>query len=85
MVSNKKFSSSRLDYFKNKFFTNKTKDEISFYIEKIGEESDQINMSQGVSIPSESMYKNLFAEFGDNICDNQAKEIYDNLEILFLK
>ena len=60
MVSNKIFSKLRLDFFKKKFFQNISIEELSIQIEAIGEESDLINMKEGISIPSEVMYQSLF-------------------------
>ena len=60
MVSNKIFSELRLDFLKKEFFQNISIEELSIQIETIGDESDLINMKEGISIPSEVMYQRLF-------------------------
>mgnify|MGYP002635552890 FL=1 len=84
MVSNKIFSKLRLDFLKKEFFQNISIDELSFQIESIGDESDTINMKEGISIPSEVMYQRLFSKFDINIATTQAEKIYNDLEVLFL-
>lgn len=84
MISNKKFSNYRLEFLKKEFFPNIKIKELNFYLEKIGEESDVINMSEGVSIPSELMYQRLFAQFEIELDINRAQDLYDSLEFFFL-
>ena len=50
MVSNKKFSELRLDYLKNEHFPNIPINKLNYQIEKIGDSSDRVNMSKGISI-----------------------------------
>tara|TARA_B100000768_G_C11281983_1_gene379170 strand:+ start:1895 stop:2578 length:684 start_codon:yes stop_codon:yes gene_type:complete len=84
MTSNKEFSNHRLDFLKTKYLPNISIEELNFNIEKIGDESDRINMSEGVSIPSELMYQRLFSQFEISINTNEAKNVYDSLEVFFL-
>jgi len=84
MVSNKIFSKLRLDFLKKEFFQNISIEELSIQIETIGDESDTINMKEGISIPSEVMYQRLFSKFGLEITTTQAEKIYNDLEVLFL-
>lgn len=84
MVSNNNFSTQRLDFLKKNHFQNKSLEELHYHVEKIGDESDHINMTQGISIPSETMYANLFQNLGKKISDNEAKQVYSDLEIFFL-
>lgn len=85
MVSNKKFSQLRVTHILKEYLPNITIDELNFKIEKIGADSDKINMSQGISIPSEVMYQRVLSEFEIKINTAQAKQIYHNLEKIFLK
>jgi hypothetical protein len=80
MVSNKKFSEFRLDYLKNEHLPNISINELNYQIEKIGDSSDRVNMSKGISIPSVKMYKSFFLEFGVKIDEVQANKIYSDLE-----
>ena len=84
MVSNKIFSKLRLDFLKKEFFQNISIEELSIQIETIGDESDTINMKEGISIPSEVMYQRLFSKFDVDITTTQAEKIYNDLEVLFL-
>jgi len=85
MVSNKKFSELRLDYLKNEHFPNISINELNYQIEKIGDSSDRVNMSRGISIPSEEMYKSFFLKFGVKLDEVQVNKIYNDLEKLFLR
>ena len=85
MVSNKIFSKLRLGFLKKEFFQNISIEELSIQIETIGDESDLINMKEGISIPSEVMYQRLFLKFGLEITTTQAEKIYNDLEVLFLE
>ena len=84
MVSNKIFSKLRLGFLKKEFFQNISIEELNIQIETIGDESDLINMKEGISIPSEVMYQRLFSKFGLEITTTQAEKIYNDLEVLFL-
>ena len=81
MVSNKKFSKLRLEYLKNKHLPNISIDELNYHIEKIGDSSDRVNMSNGISIPSEEMYSRFLLEFGVKLSKPQLNEIGRNLDI----
>ena len=85
MVSNKKFSELRLDYLKNEHFPNISINELNYQIEKIGDSSDRVNMSKGISIPSVEMYSRFFLEFGVKLSKPQLNEIYKDLEKIFLR
>ena len=80
MTSNKEFSNHRLDFLKTKYLPNISIEELNFNIEKIGDESDRINMSEGVSIPSELMYQRLFSQFEISI--NTKPSSRTNLKFL---
>ena len=85
MVSNKKFSELRLDYLKNEHLPNISINELNYNIEKIGDSSDRVNMSKGISIPSVEMYKSFFLNFGVKLDEVQANKIYNDLEKIFLR
>ena len=85
MVSNKKFSELRLDYLKNEHLPNISINELDYQIEKIGDSSDRVNMSKGISIPSVEMYKSFFLKFGVKLDEVHANKIYNDLEKIFLR
>jgi len=85
LISNPNFSIERVKYFSNNFLRNIKKDLISKEIEDIGIESDLINMSEGISIPSEKMYSKLLSKHNIILDEGQLKKIYSDLELIFLK
>lgn len=85
LISNPIFSNKRVDYFSQKYFKDINKNLIRKRIEKIGIETDRTNMTFGISISSESMYKKLFSEIGGLPNRKELEKIYLDLEIIFLE
>ena len=86
LISNPNFSVERVKYFSKNYLSNINNDIISKEIENIGIETDLINMSEGISIPSEKMYsKLLFKQQNLIIDESELKTIYSDLELIFLK
>lgn len=86
LISNPNFSVERVKYFSKNYLSNINNDIISKEIENIGIETDLINMSEGISIPSEKMYSKLLFKQQNLILDeSELKTIYSDLELIFLK
>ena len=86
LISNPNFSVERVKYFSKNYLSNLNNDIISKEIENIGIETDLINMSEGISIPSEKMYSKLLFKQQNLILDeSELKTIYSDLELIFLK
>jgi putative hydrolase of the HAD superfamily len=86
LISNPNFSVERVKYFSKNYLSNLNNDMIFKEIEKIGIETDLINMSEGISIPSEKMYSKLLFKQQNTILDeSELKIIYSDLELIFLK
>lgn len=86
LISNPNFSVERVKYFSKNYLSNKKNNLISKEIENIGIETDLINMSEGISIPSEKMYSKLLFKQQNIILDeSDLKIIYSDLELIFLK
>ena len=86
LISNPNFSVERVKYFSKNYLSNINNDIISKEIENIGIETDLINMSEGISIPSEKMYSKLLFKQQNIILDeSELKIIYSDLELIFLK
>ena len=86
LISNPNFSVERVKYFSKNYLSNLNNDIISKEIENIGIETDLINMSEGISIPSEKMYsKLLFKQQNLILNESELKTIYSDLELIFLK
>lgn len=86
LISNPNFSVERVKYFSKNYLSNINNDIISKEIENIGIETDLINMSEGISIPSEKMYSKLLFKQQNIILDeSDLKIIYSDLELIFLK
>lgn len=86
LISNPNFSVERVKYFSKNYLSNINNDIISKEIENIGIETDLINMSEGISIPSEKMYsKLLFKQQNLLLDESELKTIYSDLELIFLK
>lgn len=85
LISNPNFSIERVNYFSNNYLSKISTDFISKEIEKIGIETDSINMSEGISIPSEKMYSKLLSKQNIILNESQLNKIYSDLELIFLK
>ena len=84
LVSNNKFSIDRINYFHNNYFINHDKSLINEKIETIGEKTDMINMSEGISLESEKMYNELLSQENIIVDNIELSKIYNDLEIKFL-
>jgi FMN phosphatase YigB (HAD superfamily) len=83
-VSNPKFSELRLIYLQKNYLKHLHLTTIEEIIEKVGEEVDEINMNDGVSLPPSTMYSMVFNKLDQPINRASLKKIIEDIDNIFL-
>ena len=84
-LSNPKFSELRLLYLQKNHLEHLDLVTIDKIIEKVGDEVDEINMNDGVSLPPSTMYSMVFNKLDHPINSVCLKKIIEDIDSIFLE